>query len=132
MKSKASFYVSLKISTSVKEAAWKTSGFAELFPPVLRIHSGSSTIDVMRRTFWGPRARESEVMEFFGACKSLNHWIVGGDHLAHTNPLVQDTGTCKFFPGGHSSMLCPHFLCAEHVRQLGGESPLDNLMEVKS
>jgi len=23
-------------------------------------------------------------------------------------------------------------LCAEHVRQLGGESPLDNLMEVKS
>jgi len=24
------------------------------------------------------------------------------------------------------------FLCAEHVRQLGGESPLDNLMEVKS
>ena len=22
--------------------------------------------------------------------------------------------------------------CAEHVRQLGGESPLDNLMEVKS
>lgn len=24
------------------------------------------------------------------------------------------------------------FLCAEHVRQLGGESPLLNLMEVKS
>jgi hypothetical protein len=24
------------------------------------------------------------------------------------------------------------FWCAEHVRQLGGESPLDNLMEVKS
>ena len=24
------------------------------------------------------------------------------------------------------------FMCAEHVRQLGGESPLDNLMEVKS
>ena len=24
------------------------------------------------------------------------------------------------------------FLCAEHVRQLGGESPFDNLMEVKS
>ena len=23
-------------------------------------------------------------------------------------------------------------LCAEHVRQLGGESPLDNLMDVKS
>ena len=26
----------------------------------------------------------------------------------------------------------PFFMCAEHVRQLGGESPLDNLMEVKS
>jgi len=26
----------------------------------------------------------------------------------------------------------PYSLCAEHVRQLGGESPLDNLMEVKS
>jgi hypothetical protein len=26
----------------------------------------------------------------------------------------------------------PFVLCAEHVRQLGGESPLDNLMEVKS
>ena len=26
----------------------------------------------------------------------------------------------------------PFLLCAEHVRQLGGESPLDNLMEVKS
>ena len=26
----------------------------------------------------------------------------------------------------------PFWLCAEHVRQLGGESPLDNLMEVKS
>ena len=25
----------------------------------------------------------------------------------------------------------PSFLCAEHVRQLGGESPLLNLMEVK-
>jgi hypothetical protein len=24
------------------------------------------------------------------------------------------------------------FMCAEHVRQLGGESPLGNLMEVKS
>jgi hypothetical protein len=24
------------------------------------------------------------------------------------------------------------FLCAEHVRQLEGESPFDNLMEVKS
>jgi choline dehydrogenase-like flavoprotein len=24
------------------------------------------------------------------------------------------------------------YVCAEHVRQLGGESPLDNLMEVKS
>ena len=52
-------------------------------------------------------------MEFFGACKSLNHWIVGADHLAHTNLLVQDTGTCKFFPGGHSSMLCPHFLSGD-------------------
>jgi len=26
----------------------------------------------------------------------------------------------------------PFRLCAEHVRQLGGESPLLNLMEVKS
>jgi hypothetical protein len=26
----------------------------------------------------------------------------------------------------------PLFLCAEHVRQLEGESPFDNLMEVKS
>jgi hypothetical protein len=26
----------------------------------------------------------------------------------------------------------PFLLCAEHVRQLGGESPLLNLMEVKS
>jgi len=29
-------------------------------------------------------------------------------------------------------MTLPFLLCAEHVRQLGGESPLDNLMEVKS
>ena len=29
-------------------------------------------------------------------------------------------------------MLTPFCLCAEHVRQLGGESPLLNLMEVKS
>jgi hypothetical protein len=28
-------------------------------------------------------------------------------------------------------MAAPFFLCAEHVRQLGGESPLLNLMEVK-
>jgi len=27
---------------------------------------------------------------------------------------------------------CPFLLCAEHVRQLEGESPFDNLMEVKS
>jgi hypothetical protein len=26
----------------------------------------------------------------------------------------------------------PSLLCAEHVRQLEGESPFDNLMEVKS
>jgi hypothetical protein len=26
----------------------------------------------------------------------------------------------------------PVFLCTEHVRQLEGESPFDNLMEVKS
>ena len=26
----------------------------------------------------------------------------------------------------------PSLSCAEHVRQLGGESPLDNLVEVKS
>jgi hypothetical protein len=26
----------------------------------------------------------------------------------------------------------PYFLCAEHARQLEGESPFDNLMEVKS
>jgi hypothetical protein len=26
----------------------------------------------------------------------------------------------------------PPFVCAEHVRQLEGESPFDNLMEVKS
>jgi hypothetical protein len=26
----------------------------------------------------------------------------------------------------------PNLLCAEHVRQLEGESPFDNLMEVKS
>jgi hypothetical protein len=26
----------------------------------------------------------------------------------------------------------PFYLCAEHVRQLEGESPFDNLMEVKS
>jgi hypothetical protein len=26
----------------------------------------------------------------------------------------------------------PFSLCAEHVRQLEGESPFDNLMEVKS
>ena len=31
--------------------------------------------------------------------------------------------------GAHASRL---LLCAEHVRQLGGESPLLNLMEVKS
>jgi hypothetical protein len=27
---------------------------------------------------------------------------------------------------------CPFFLCAEHVRQFEGESPFDDLMEVKS
>ena len=31
-------------------------------------------------------------------------------------------------PGGWRGL----FMCAEHVRQRGGESPLDNLMEVKS
>ena len=29
-------------------------------------------------------------------------------------------------------MTLPFLLCAEHARQLGGESSLDNLMEVKS
>jgi hypothetical protein len=28
--------------------------------------------------------------------------------------------------------VAPCFLCAEHVRQLEGESPFDNQMEVKS
>ena len=28
--------------------------------------------------------------------------------------------------------LLPFLLCAEHVRRLEGESPFDNLMEVKS
>jgi hypothetical protein len=28
--------------------------------------------------------------------------------------------------------LHPFLMCAEHVRQLEGESPFDNLMEVKS
>jgi hypothetical protein len=29
------------------------------------------------------------------------------------------------------TIVMPFLLCAEHVRQLGGESPLPNLMEVK-
>jgi hypothetical protein len=29
-------------------------------------------------------------------------------------------------------MCLPFLMCAEHVRQLEGESPFDNLMEVKS
>ena len=33
---------------------------------------------------------------------------------------------------GGAEKSAPPFLCAEHVRQLEGGSPLDNLMEVKS
>jgi hypothetical protein len=32
---------------------------------------------------------------------------------------------------GGGSLDLPTPMCAEHVRQLGGESPLHNLMEVK-
>ena len=33
---------------------------------------------------------------------------------------------------GAAGNRCPYRECAEHVRQLEGESPFDNLMEVKS
>jgi hypothetical protein len=36
------------------------------------------------------------------------------------------------FEGQAADGVLPFFLCAEHVRQLEGESPFDNLMEVKS
>jgi virginiamycin B lyase len=43
------------------------------------------------------------------------------------------TPTAGSYPGGITAGPDgAHWLCAEHVRQLGGESPLDNLMEVKS
>ena len=35
------------------------------------------------------------------------------------------------FVAFHRRLRPPFFLCAEHVRQLGGASPLPNLMEVK-
>ena len=41
-------------------------------------------------------------------------------------------GALKGFADGSLGSRTAYFLCAEHVRQLEGESPFDNLMEVKS
>ena len=39
---------------------------------------------------------------------------------------------CGYAAGCEARLCLAVMLCAEHVRQLGGESPLLNLMEVKS
>ena len=44
----------------------------------------------------------------------------------------QKTVTRKPVAAGTASNVRPYRECAEHVRQLEGESPFDNLMEVKS
>ena len=54
-------------------------------------------------------------------------WITSpsrGGHGAFGAAAFVSTEAC---PSGRA-----FFVCAEHVRQLEGESPFDNLMEVKS
>jgi hypothetical protein len=41
-------------------------------------------------------------------------------------------GNVASAPASILDSTCPLAWCAEHVRQLEGESPFDNLMEVKS
>jgi len=49
--------------------------------------------------------------------------------LGFENPQSSQTGACY---GDLSSIAAPAvLLCAGHAQQLGGESPLPNLMEVK-
>ena len=47
-------------------------------------------------------------------------------------PLAYLSKTNRSTISGRDHLAAPFFLCAEHVRQLEGESPFDNLMEVKS
>jgi hypothetical protein len=49
-----------------------------------------------------------------------------------THPRSIKAGSADHRPAAHSLQATGRFWCAEHARQLEGESPFDNLMEVKS
>jgi len=65
--------------------------------------------------FWGRAARASVTRKSPGARYLLRYLFCHSLHL-------KEEGDAE---------ASPFSLCAEHVRQLGGESPLPNLVEVK-
>ena len=67
-----------------------------------------------------------------GSIKAVNNFMTITSARATSGPSALDCASVSACYRGARLCAAPPSLCAEHVRQLGGESPLLNLMEVKS